>query len=609
MPENLIGELRRSAVVMTYAPGAVMDMRADGGPVSVVSAGLEEWDSSAPLRDNLKYQKIIERRLCKKLGKKYFRLPPVLEDGAKIPGTDMADPSALVGRRFPSWLQCPECDLLKPVSKWQAEPGRAYRYCASCTSKKPGRTKVFAVPVRFAVACENGHLDDFPFSFWVKHKESCRSKLEYQLSSTGAGLSGLILRCVSCGERRSMEGAFRKAALAGLTCQGSRPWLRTDDRECNCTGNEGTFRVVQRGASNLYYPVMDSALDIPPWTRNLERVLGDWWDTLEGVDSHEARVHFIQHSQPLREILASLDMTAHQLSERFSKMLEALDSSDLSELRADEYRVLCADSPEKDPEFEIYPEQIPDSLKPVLQRVIRVARLREVRVVRGFTRIRSATDDGESGFAPLATRDLDWLPGIEVRGEGIFLQIREDSLAEWERRPAVIARCSKPALSWRAEWRQRCPDRELPYEVTPRLLLVHGLAHALIKQLTLECGYSSASLRERLYVSDEMAGVLIYTSTPDSDGTLGGLQRRASSDLLETTLVGAIESLRWCSSDPLCITGELAVPEAHSIASCHACSMVPETSCELHNRFLDRALIVGTDESPHLGFFRALCGD
>jgi hypothetical protein len=139
--------------------------------------------------------------------------------------------------------------------------------------------------------------------------------------------------------------------------------------------------------------------------------------------------------------------------------------------------------------------------------------------------------------------------------------------------------------------------------------MIHSLAHALMRQLTLECGYSTASLRERLYVSDGvdgMTGLLIYTATSDSDGTLGGLQRRAGPDLLGPTILGALKSVQWCSSDPLCISGLTAAPDSHSIAACHSCMLMPETSCEMHNRFLDRTLLIGSDDCPDTGFFRPL---
>ena len=609
MPENLIGEIRRSAVVMSFAPGAIMDMRADGGPVSAVSAGLEEWDSSAPLHGNLKYQKIVERRLCKKLGKKYFRLPPVLEDGAKIPHSDELDPAALVARRFPEWLQCPDCEIMKPANKWQSDPGRAYRYCALCTQKQPGKRKVFAVPVRFATACYSGHLDDFPWYFWVKHEPSCRNTTEYKLSSQGAGLAGLVVRCLKCGSARSLDGAFSKTALSGLQCQGKRPWLREDDKECKCSGKDGTYRVVQRGASNLYYPVLESALDIPPWTRNLERILGDYWDVLIDIPDPNDRLKYIESSTTLKAVLERAGKSASELASIFSEMIKKLNETDLSEIRLDEYRVFTSGLTEKDPEFEIYPEKVPVEIRSFISKVVRVSRLREVRVIRGFTRINPPSDPDGADVAPISLESLDWLPAIEVRGEGIFIQFDLEKLQQWEQLGSVQERCKAADGSWTLEWNSRNDGKEKPYPASPRLLLLHTFSHALIRQLTLECGYSSAALRERLYVSegtDGMAGILVYTATPDSDGTLGGLQRRAMPDLVEPTFKSAVRSFQWCSSDPLCISGEMVAREAHSVASCHSCAMAPETSCELHNRFLDRGLVVGMDNHPELGYFRGL---
>lgn len=609
MPDNLIGQIRRSAVLMTYAPGAIMDMRADGGPVSAVSAGLEEWDRSAPLTGNLKYQKIIERRLCKKLGKKYFRLPPVLEENAKKPGTDDPDPAALVGRRFPEWLQCPACETMRPASKWAKEAGRAYRYCGACTQKQPGGRKVYAVPVRFATACRAGHLDEFPWNFWLRHAPGCTKKDELKLTSEGPGLAGLVVRCPECRQKRSLDGAFRKKALAGLKCQAKRPWLRTDDDTCDCSGEAGTYRVVQRGASNLYYPVIESALDIPPWTRRLERVLGDYWDTLADIPVLADRIKYIPTSSTLVKILEREKLTAEELAEKFEQMQQNLDSSNVEDLRPDEYRIFTSGGSECDEEFETVTEDVPASLRSYFSRIVRVARLREVRVVRGFTRINPPFDPNGADVAPISVEPLEWLPAIEVRGEGLFLQFDCDRLAEWETQAGVISRSATVDEMWSAEWDIRNEGMTKPFSASPRRLLIHTFAHSLIRQLTLECGYSSASLRERLYVAEGskgMAGLLIYTATPDADGTLGGLQRRAMPDLLASTVEGAIRSAQWCSSDPLCINGEVAAPESHSLASCHACTMVPETSCELHNRFLDRALLVGTDEVPQLGYFRRL---
>lgn len=612
MANNLVGELRRSAVVMTYAPGAIMDMRSGKGPVSGVSAGLEEWDRSAPLSGNLKYQKIIERRLCKKLGKKFFRLPPVLEDDAKR-ADDSPDESALVVRRFPEWLQCPECESMRPASKWGQEPGRAYRYCSGCSQKRPGGEKVYVIPVRFASACIHGHLDEFPWNWWLPHKPDCETKGrdKLKLSSIGPGLGGLMLECPACGARRSMDGAFGERALSGLMCRGARPWLRSHDASCTCRGDQGTYRAVQRGASNLYYPVMESALDIPPWTKTLERILGDYWDHLAFVVDYEGRVQAIKNDPHLSRVVEREQISAEDLARKFDEMVAGIDSINVEDLRIDEYKIFTGLADENHDEFEIHREVVPEDLRSCISKVMRVARLREVRVIKGFTRLNPPFDPDGAQVAPISNGTLDWLPAIEVRGEGIFLQLNIEALLAWEEQPAVIERVALAAQSWRTEWQRRNPDQPIPFEATPRLLMLHAFSHALIRQLTLECGYSTASLRERLYVSEGsagMAGVLIYTATSDSDGTLGGLQRRSGPDLLAPTVIGAMRSAQWCSSDPLCITGETGAPESHSIAACHSCMLVPETSCEHHNRFLDRALLTGLDSDSGTGFFEKLVG-
>jgi hypothetical protein len=614
MADNLIGEIRRSSVIMSFAPGSVIDMRDGGAPVSVVSAGLEEWDREAPLRGNLKYQKIVERRLCRKLGKKHFRLPPVLQEGATYPpGTDVPDRSALTGVRFPDWLQCPLCGTIRPSARWASEPGRAYRFCPGCTDRQPGGRKIFVVPVRFVMACTKGHLDEFPWDFWVRHKEGCTNRHDrLKLASEGPGLAGLVVSCPSCGARRSLDGIFRKGALPGFHCRGRRPWLPSDDERCGCTSEDGRYRVVQRGASNLYYPLLESALDIPPWTGKLEQILGDFWDSLADIPDFGDRVRFIRSSATLGRVTKREGILPEDLARHFDRMRHRLGQTDPEEIRLDEYCLFTSGLMQRDDEFEIHAEQVPGSVSSLLLRITRVARLREVRVVRGFTRIIPPLDPDGAEVAPLSAVDLDWFPAMEVRGEGIFFQFAPDRLREWENLETVRKRCRGAGESWAAEWKQRNPGRALPFPASPRLLLVHTFAHALIRQLTLECGYPSASLRERLYVDEPsgdsggMAGVLIYTSAPDSDGTLGGLQRRAATDLAGPTIAGAVRSMRWCSSDPLCVSGEMAAPESHSVASCHCCTMVPETSCELHNRFLDRALIAGTDASPELGYFREL---
>ena len=142
---------------------------------------------------------------------------------------------------------------------------------------------------------------------------------------------------------------------------------------------------------------------------------------------------------------------------------------------------------------------------------------------------------------------------------------------------------------------------------SPLLMRIHTLAHLLMRQLSFVCGYSNASVRERIYCSTDpnafMCGVLIYTAAGDAEGTLGGLVGQGEPGRFDAMLEGALEFAGWCSSDPIC--SELGRQGLHSLnlSACHACALAPETSCELGNRLLDRTLLIGKAAEPGIGYF------
>jgi hypothetical protein len=194
-----------------------------------------------------------------------------------------------------------------------------------------------------------------------------------------------------------------------------------------------------------------------------------------------------------------------------------------------------------------------------------------------------------------------------VFGEGLYFELDEDLLIEWEARDSVVRQAGKlQGLYATVQAQRHLRDRAL----TPRYLLVHTLAHVLMNQLTFECGYSSAALRERLYVSDEpdkkIAAVLIYTAAGDAEGTMGGLVRMGGPGYLDRVLGDSISQARWCAADPVCMeigssTGQ--GPDSCNLAACHSCALVPETACEEFNRFLDRGVLIGTLDEPDIAFF------
>lgn len=604
MPNNQLGELRRSSIISLFGPGAIVDFRADGAPVSAIIAGLEEWDRTAPPPGVRNRQSVHEPRLERRLGVKGFRLPPIQID---VP-QERPNEGALAAFRFPDWLQCPKCGRIARSSQWTSDPGKAGRYCASCTQKAPGRRKVFAIPVRFVVACEKGHIDEFPWHLWVGHKEDCDNKNgALFLESTRPGLAGLYLTCKKCEARKSMDGIFSSSTWErfDFRCKGNKPWLQTKDGLC-----DQKPRVIQRGASNVYFPVVESALSIPPWSDRLQRALGVYWDPLINTEEQD-RTGLIEAFArgPLKPVLEELQMTPETLAEEIQARIQSLFSTEISEnsIRREEFLQLASGvntQPDEADEFEIRNEKIPQSLRPFFSRIVRVVRLREVRVLKGFTRI-TPPEGMTPAVAPLAERKLEWLPAIEVRGEGIFIAFNNAQLAKWRQNRHVQQRIGK--IQQLVDSALVNGEKKEPFSVTPEFILVHSFAHVLMRQLTLECGYSGASLRERLYVDDQgMTGLMIYTATPDTDGTLGGLQRQGETGRIEKAIKGSLESVEWCSSDPLCVQGLMAAPGAFSLAACHACMLVPETSCEHFNCYLDRALLVGLPEDPAAGFFSSL---
>lgn len=288
--------------------------------------------------------------------------------------------------------------------------------------------------------------------------------------------------------------------------------------------------------------------------------------------------------------------------------------NDENNYRAAEYKVFCKDGQEGTPKTNllIRSHRILDYgplIRTSFDRISLLHKLRETRVFRGYSRIFS---DGslttEERWNLIATKRKNWLPAIIVRGEGIFLRFKNSALTVWENAYGGFHRSRLDQLNQQlAELRKR--RHQEGFVVTPRYVLLHTFAHMLINQLVFECGYGTASLRERIYCSEGesgMAGVLIYTAAGDSEGTMGGLVRMGQPHLLDTTIIRTLEKATWCSTDPVCIESRGQGPDNCNLAACHACALVPETSCEQQNRLLDRGVVIGTLTDPDAGFFRIM---
>jgi hypothetical protein len=616
--------VRRSQLISPFGIGAMVDFPRDE---SLMPAGLDAWPCARQACPPESGWLVREERLEARLGVTHFRLPP---DHREPDGGAQFANQNVPFVRFPRWHYCHHCggmELLSPFSSTRERcRGRTYSQ-QSCSARQPGR-RPFLIPVRFIAACDLGHVQDFPFMEWV-HRDvpaTPECKLRLRAGRSSAGLSGITVEC-SCGARRSLGDVFRfdenqggPLSKIGCTCKGLRPWLGDVDSGAVPCGHH--LRVLQRGATNVYFPHVVSSIYLPLWA---ELTSADVVAVLE--QSHvwallsQGTVNGRVDSMRCQTVAAMAGVDPQRLEAAAQRKLSGAPAgtagvvSDEEEFRRSEYQAIC--DGKVGPHTELYVEcaRLSDyepEVAGVFSRIHLVHKLRETRALAGFTRI--LPPDGDLSSDRLQglslASDIDWLPAIKVYGEGIFLEISPAALAGWYEAAmsGVDARISPLVQHYNdARVARQQPHRN----ITAKFLVLHTLAHVLINQLSFDCGYGSASLRERLYcdftdLSKPMHGLLIYTASGDSEGTMGGLVRQGGPGRLEYTLRRAIHHAAWCSSDPVCIEINGQGPDNANLAACHGCCLLPETSCEEGNRLLDRALLVGTPRAPGLGFLRAL---
>ncbi|GLP65533.1 hypothetical protein TUSST3_21530 [Streptomyces sp. TUS-ST3] len=589
------GTVRRAQAITTYGVGSLVAVDQESFIVSGLDGADAHWSSDESPR-------IHERRLARLLGVQHFRLPPASEDTSK---------DGIRVRRFPLMHSCPECNDLRRHRDFNPPAGRSI--CGTCEAD--------LVPSRFVIACEAGHLDDFPYWHWVHRSAGagatsagqCGGTLKMRTSGRSSSLRSILVSCTCGVPEVSMEGSFRKSALKdlGLRCRGTRPWLGTSAPAEACGM---TPRTLQRGSSAVWQPVLKSALSIPPWSDGRADPLAEHWSRLRDLNSREevaGALKFLFGEEcpvPVDEVMALLD--AEQEEDPSAEGEPTFDHK-YRALRNKEYNRLCMGNEERERSHDeqficetplgdtsvLHPLGVTD---PML-----VKKLREVRALKAFTRLADPDATTEPHEVPLSGSDLQWLPAMEVRGEGVFLRLDEGRLGSWEKAASVAARVERMRTAHQRVMEQRAgdPSRVPPSPATPRMVLLHTLAHVLINEWSLEAGYPAAALRERLYAAEDMAGVLVYTATSDSAGSLGGLVAQGEPELLDRTIRSAVRRAEWCSSDPLCVETEASGTGGTNLAACHACVMLPETSCEHNNILLDRALLVGTPDDPQVGFF------
>lgn len=613
--KTVVGELRPTQIMFSFGVGALVDLP----HLSVLVMGLDDWNADQPTAREISEERLLAT-VRKELGDQVLALkaPPAPPPTKSAP--DPFDPLQMIGlpvATFPRWLLCPTCQLLAPLSSGlfvrkdnPYHPDRTRYVHEGCTKAKAPTV----VPARFLVACPAGHLDDFPWIEFVhRGPTNCKASLRLIEFGPGGEARDLMLQCATCQSQRFMADAFGRPGEASMPlCRGRRPHLRDFD-EAPC---QHQVKAILLGASNLWFPDVLTALSIPQTgVSRLAQLVEEQWALLKEAES-ERDLRLLKLMPQLSSLVPYGNEQIWEAIVAHRRQGEAEDEP--VDLKTPEWTIFCA--PERAPtteDFRLTPVPTPAGFETVIERVVLVEQLREVRALIGFTRIDAPGELGELGQHDrrmrIARHAPAWVPAAEVRGEGIFIQLREANVREWTLRPAVQA------------WARRFFDSHVAWRnqryITPaaanfpemRYVLLNSLAHVLMRRLTLACGYTAASIRERLYSRnpneagkppEPMAGLLIYTAAPDSEGTLGGLVSLGQPAALGGHLHAALNDARLCASDPLCAEH----PPSHDgltlhAAACHACLFAPETSCECGNRYLDRSVLVRTVEREELAFF------
>lgn len=626
--------VRTSQAVLQYGVGAMVDFTDQ----TLMTAAPEYWKDSIT--------KINDERLEKALNVDFFGMPRH-SDGIS---------QGISYVRFPEWYFCPKCRRFKPITEWVKEYQRIgnpkyiendpsmikHMQCPKC--------KQSLVVSRLITICEHGHIDDFPWAKWVHVRNfsgskpvcHCPSLVFKTGNSANEGLETLKVECQSCGASATLKDAFDPKIFEILSkstdnneifaCNGKHPWKHAIEKSCTAYP-----QTKQRGSSSVYFPISVSSLVIPPYSSILNRKIEqnpeyeigrnrivDLQKSLEDAGMAKELID-ISKEKLIKSIAESIAVSVDENIEQVESILrrrwlehQTDEELNITKYKFEEYSALSGEihlSKKDAGEFVREATDIEDYHKSnafgisCLQSVSLIKKVREVQALIGYSRLKPIEQNVFSkevgNFVSIKEPSTKWYPAYEVRGEGIFIEINNEKIEKWLQ---LTDEPEKRAKLIEQRYNSSYFGKQSPRKISAKFILLHTISHLLIKELSFSCGYSIASLKERIYCSDEadgkvMSGIFIYTAGGDSEGTLGGLVRQGRADLFPKVFEKSIESARVCSNDPVCSLSNGQGRDSLNLAACYSCTLIPETSCEELNAFLDRGLVIGTYENNKLGFF------
>lgn len=532
-----------------------------------------------------------------------LREPPIateLENG-------FIDGVCIPAMRFPSWMRCPnpKCGLLY-YQPWRSQPQGKPR-CKHCEKH------VVLEQVPWILAHPDGHMNDVPWHFLAHHaaarkreQQQCRADWkEPYLRLTDEGVSHRRLHCNRCSATSFFDSSIR--IPYGNTRR--QPWIKDAPETIDGTSGdqaENAF-VLEINDARVHASQTCNALVIPPESRIRKGAVVDrLYQSSQRLQQLEQAKTPLARKGTLKTLAAELRCTISEIDDAWKKIRKGypLYGKNITPgiLLENEYQALLDKIPDifEDEDFvtrhltvtwKAMLADLPAGARSrkivnVVSHLISVDRLKEIQVLKGFQRL------GGNLTPPDIVGRSTWLPAVELYGEGIFFTLEEKILAAWEKIPCLQAR----TIEFHRRYKKAGLQFDSDLQVSSRFLLLHTLAHLLIRQLETEAGYPAASLKERIYCTSggaSMSGILVYVAVPDVVGSLGGLAELAEPRRFLLLLSSVFDHAEWCSLDPVCSEHDGQGPNLLNRAACHACVLVPEPSCAYGNVLLDRTFIRG----------------
>lgn len=573
-----VGDIRKTQMITTFGVGSIVDFKDD----TVIIASTDDWDYNPNDNEEIENRKIYNENLSVITGADFFLMPRTSKSTNSFSHSKNAGSYV-----FPEKLHCSRCGNIYDFRELDVKQRHK---CPQCKNNLNAS--------RFIVVCTKGHMDDFPYDWWVHNGKPCPSgvtspRIKMVNIYNRTDIDSLRLECTECKATRSMVQVFSENALSDYKCTCKHPHFK-DPYARASFGCHDKMRVRLRSSSGVYFPITKSALLIPPWSKKAVHCIQKNYNLLKNID--EKKLVFA-----IRQALYDDSISDDEIMRSWNAVQNSLDQkkyrNELSVIK-DEYAVLSNNENKNEGNFSSYSATIPEKYSSYFDQIAVVDRLTVTQAFTGFTRIIR----NEANKVAVSQYPKSWLPAVELIGEGIFIRFNKERVQKWRNTNTSHYKRMQKAMK----------DSKFVFDsFSEAYVMLHTFAHLFIREISNICGYSAASIREKIYseIDEEsnevkMCGLLIYVSSSDSDSSLGGLISVADDEeVFENIIDSMIERASWCSADPLCISSTRQGYKNLNYAACHDCTLLPETSCERFNCFLDRASIVGLLDNPSLGYF------